>query len=441
LPGAPTQDHALLNYHQNEAQAVVGAKKDRERDAGTPDCLTGICPGAGAGHWRAPEGSVPMIESFLFGRDHRQALRIGRLLIATSSYFLALFVVYCCSEAGLMRSAYAMLVLVSAIFIHLVFYFAIRSGLSMYVRDPSLTIPQVTVAMLANSYLVYHGGTARAVFLIAYLAILAFATLRLRPRQIVITGSLAAMIYGAIIGFEFFTQKDGSNVLVEILQWLVLLSVAPWFALVAGHIRNARRQLTESNEKLVAATREHEVALRTIQEQATRDELTGLFNRRYMADALRQESSRTDRTHEPFCILMLDVDHFKKINDCVGHIGGDNVLIAVTAAIAAQLRSIDHFSRHGGEEFLVLMPSTSLEAALHAADRIRKCIEDTRISEGDQVLSVTLSIGVSEYRAGGSVEAMLADADRALYRAKHNGRNCVEYSRTPAPPSRGMRTA
>jgi diguanylate cyclase (GGDEF)-like protein len=87
------------------------------------------------------------------------------------------------------------------------------------------------------------------------------------------------------------------------------------------------------------------------------------------------------------------------------------------------------------------MPSTSLDAALHAAERIRKCIEDTRLTEGDQVLKVTLSIGVAEYRAGGSVEAALADADRALYRAKHNGRNCVECSRTSASSSLGMRSA
>jgi diguanylate cyclase len=183
------------------------------------------------------------------------------------------------------------------------------------------------------------------------------------------------------------------------------------------------------------------VALKTIQEQATRDELTGLYNRRYMAGALRQERSRTDRTHEPFCVLMLDVDNFKRINDGFGHIAGDNVLIAVTAAIAPQLRAIDHFSRHGGEEFLVVMPSTSLNAAMHAAERIRKCIEETPIEEAGVILRVTLSIGVAKYRAGGSIDATLADVDRALYRAKHNGRNCVEFSRTPVATSLGVRTA
>jgi diguanylate cyclase (GGDEF)-like protein len=382
-----------------------------------------------------------MLESLIFGRDDKQAIRIGRLLIATSIYFFGLFFVYCCISAGLMRSAYTLQVLAAAILLNLVFYLAIRFGVSLRASDPSLAIPQVTVAILANSYLVYQAGVVRPAFLIGYLVILAFGTLRLRPRQIVLTGSMAAVIYGAIIGYEFFTHTGEGNPLVELLLWLVLLFVSPWFALVANHIGRSRRQLRESNERLMAATREHEVALKMIQEQATRDELTGLFNRRYMADALKQERSRADRTHEPFCILMLDVDHFKNVNDCVGHIGGDNVLIAVTGTIAPQLRTIDHFSRHGGEEFLVLMPSTSLDAALHAAERIRKCIEDASIAEADTVVKVTLSIGVAEYRAGGSIEATLADVDRALYLAKHNGRNCVEYIRTPVSSSLAVRTA
>ncbi|MEN3291986.1 MAG: diguanylate cyclase [Burkholderiales bacterium] len=387
------------------------------------------------------KGAMTMLESLVFTRDPKQAIRIGRLLIATSIYFFTIFFVYFCISAGLMRGAHSVQVLAAAIVCNLVFYVAVRSGLSLRVRDPSLTVPQIVVAVIANSYLVYYGGPSRPVFLIGYLVILAFATLKLPPRQIVRTGASAAVIYGTIIGFERLTYANDSNLLVEILQWLVLLFVTPWFAMIAGHIRSSRRKLRESNEKLVAATREHEVALKTIQEQATRDELTGLYNRRYMAEALKQESGRTDRTHEPFCVLMLDVDHFKNINDCVGHIGGDNVLVAVTAAISPQLRGIDHFSRHGGEEFLVLMPSTSLDAALHAAERIRKCVEEASIAEAGMVFQVTISIGVAEYRAGGSVKATLAEADHALYKAKNKGRNCVEYAKAAAPSPLGVRTA
>jgi diguanylate cyclase (GGDEF)-like protein len=382
-----------------------------------------------------------MLETLIFGRDNKQAIRIGRLLIATSTYFFGLLIAYCCISAGLMRGAYSLQVLAAAILLNLVFYLAIRFGLNLLARDPSLTIAQVTVAILANSYLVYQAGAVRPAFLTGYLVILAFATLRLRPRQIVLTGSMAGVIYGAIIGYELLTHTGEGSLLVELLLWLVLLFVSPWFALVANHIDRSCRELKESKERLTAATREHEVALKTIQEQATRDELTGVYNRRYMADALKQECSRTERTHEPFCILMLDVDHFKNINDCIGHIGGDNVLIAVTATISPQLRAIDHFSRHGGEEFLVLMPSTSLDGALDAAERIRKCIEEARIAEANTVVRVTLSIGVAEYRAGGSIEGTLADVDRALYRAKHNGRNCVEYTRTPVSSPLGVRTA
>ncbi|MEN3366733.1 MAG: diguanylate cyclase [Burkholderiales bacterium] len=382
-----------------------------------------------------------MLESLLFGRDDKQAIRIGRLLIATSVYFFAIFFVYCSTSAGMMPAAHSQEVLAAALLVNLLFYLAIRFDFNLRFRDSSLTIPQMTLGMLANSYLLYHGGPARPAILIGFLIILAFGTLKLRPRHILQVGALPAVIYGGMIGYDFVWHRGEGNLMVEILQWLVLLFVSPWFALIAGHVAGSRRKLRESRERLETVTREHEVALKNIQEQATRDELTGLYNRRYMAGALRQERSRTDRTHEPFCVLMLDVDHFKRINDGVGHIAGDNVLIAVTAAIAPQLRAIDHFSRHGGEEFLVVMPSTSLDAAMHAAERIRKCIEETPIEEAGVKLRVTLSIGVAEYRAGGSIDATLADVDRALYRAKHNGRNCVEFSRTPVATSLGVRTA
>jgi diguanylate cyclase (GGDEF)-like protein len=382
-----------------------------------------------------------MLEALVFSRDPKQAIRIGRLLIATSVYFFTIFFVYFCISAGLMQRAHSVQVLAAAVGFNLLFYVAVRSGVSLRAPDPSLTVPQIMVGVASNSYLVYYGGPSRPVFLIGYLVILAFATLKLPPRQIVRTGASAAIIYGAIIGVERLSNANDSNLLVEILQWLVLLFVTPWFAMIAGHIRSSRNKLRESNEKLVTATREHEVALKTIREQATRDELTGLFNRRYMAEALKQEAGRTDRTHEPFCVLMLDVDHFKNINDCVGHIGGDNVLVAVTAAISPQLRVIDHFSRHGGEEFLVLMPSTSLDAALHAAERIRRCVEEARIAEAGMVFRVTISIGVAEYRAGSAIKMTLAEADRALYQAKHKGRNCVEYVKTAVPSPRGVRTA
>jgi diguanylate cyclase (GGDEF)-like protein len=384
---------------------------------------------------------APMLEELIFGQDQKQALRIERLLIATGVYLVALFLAYCCNVAGLMRDAHAMSVVVAAIVANMAFYYAIRSSANLRASDPSLTVPQVSIGILVNSYLVFHAGPARAVFLLGYVVAVAFATLKLHPRQVALVGCTAALIYGGIIGVDIAASGVTNDVLVEVLQWLVLLFVCPWFALIASHIRSGRSQLKESRERLVTATREHEAALKTIREQATRDELTGIFNRRHMTDALRRESSRTDRTHEPFCILMLDIDLFKNINDRVGHIAGDNVLIAVTRTIAPQLRAIDHFSRYGGEEFLVLMPSTSLDAALYAAERIRKCVAEAHTIEAGHVLRVTVSIGVAEYRAGGAVDVTLADADRALYRAKHNGRNRVENLRTPDTSQPGTRTA
>jgi diguanylate cyclase (GGDEF)-like protein len=368
-----------------------------------------------------------MLKSLIFGRNPDQALRIQRLLLATSTYFFGVLVVNYCIWTGLMPNMDYRKVIAGGILLNLIFYLIIRFDFNLRAHDPSLTVPQMVIATSVNTYMVYYAGAARGAFLMGYLLILVFGIFRLRPRQIVLIGALVVLIYGIIIGIEFVTQTGRINLSVEILQWFILLFVYPWFAMIAGHLLNSRRKLKESTAQLAAALRENEAVLKTIQQQATHDELTGIFNRRYMVDALRLECIRAERTHERFCILILDIDHFKNINDRVGHLAGDNVLIAVTRAIVPQLRSIDSFSRYGGEEFLVLMPSTSLHDALTGAERVRKCVEDARIAEAGIVLQATVSIGVAEHCIGQPIETTLADADRALYRAKNNGRNRVEY--------------
>jgi diguanylate cyclase (GGDEF)-like protein len=368
-----------------------------------------------------------MVKALVFSRNPDQALRIQRLLMATSTYLFGVLFVHYCIWTGLIPNMDYRKVIAGAILLNLIFYLVIRFDFNLHARDPSLTAPQVLVATSVNTYLVYYAGPARGAFLMGYVLILVFGIFRLRPRQIVLIGTLVVLIYGSIIGFEFFTHIGRANLSVEILQWLILLFVYPWFALIAGHLSNSRRMLKDANQKLAAALRENEAVLQTIQEQATHDELTGLFNRRHMVNALKLEQLRAERTHDCFCILILDIDHFKNINDRVGHLAGDNVLVAVTRTIAHQLRSVDNFSRYGGEEFLVLMPSTSMVDALSGAERVRKCVEQAHIVEAGVALHVTVSIGVAQYHEGKPIEATLADADRALYRAKDNGRNRVEY--------------
>ncbi len=159
---------------------------------------------------------------------------------------------------------------------------------------------------------------------------------------------------------------------------------------------------------------------------ATNDTLTGLYNRRFFMEALEKEIQSPNRQDQNFCVMFLDLDLFKPINDRLGHLCGDQVLRSVSDILRARLRQGDIAARVGGEEFAVLVPDTALVPALGVAEDLRDSIAQARIAVGSEVLSVTISIGVSEWSARMTSPAdILRSADQQLYRAKSSGRNRV----------------
>jgi diguanylate cyclase (GGDEF)-like protein len=161
-----------------------------------------------------------------------------------------------------------------------------------------------------------------------------------------------------------------------------------------------------------------------IEEQAVRDPLTGTLNRQALLECLERERTRHDRTGQPFCVAMLDVDHFKKINDGHGHPVGDRVLVHLCRRMAALVRPHDVVARYGGEEFVVVMPQTRLPEAALVAERLLR----EAVGVDDQALpAFTVSIGLAESAADdATAEATIARADVALYQAKARGRNRLE---------------
>jgi two-component system cell cycle response regulator len=163
-------------------------------------------------------------------------------------------------------------------------------------------------------------------------------------------------------------------------------------------------------------------------ELAVTDQLTGLHNRRYMTGQLGALVNRAARGGDPVAALMIDIDHFKKINDGFGHDIGDQVLREFAVRLASNVRAIDLPCRYGGEEFVVIMPGTRLEDAEKIAERIRRHVAGSpfRVSGGAESLTVTISIGVAAtVGEGDNAEALLKRADEAMYTAKSNGRNAV----------------
>lgn len=161
---------------------------------------------------------------------------------------------------------------------------------------------------------------------------------------------------------------------------------------------------------------------------ADTDSLTGLPNRKHLRELLERTLNEAERTGMGFCLLGVDLDHFKEVNDQYGHDAGDQVLRQVADILGKRLRRTDTPARWGGEEFFVLLPATSTEGALQIAESVRAELAGARIAVGGELLTVTASIGISEYPLDGrTVRELLVSADRRLYKAKSRGRDVVVH--------------
>lgn len=174
----------------------------------------------------------------------------------------------------------------------------------------------------------------------------------------------------------------------------------------------------------ITSRKNREVLLKN---QAIRDPLTSLFNRRYFEDEVYKRIVASKATNEPYSVLMIDADHFKKVNDTWGHKTGDKVLIELASTCERALRDVDIVARYGGEEFVIFLAGVNAKKGKTVADRLRETISEIVVhsDSGDEV-RFTVSIGISSYEISDNIDTLIKTADEALYRAKENGRNRVE---------------
>ncbi len=203
-----------------------------------------------------------------------------------------------------------------------------------------------------------------------------------------------------------------------------------------GIFESMARYVSERTRKLEATVEERtrhlnqEIARRQELEEELRalasvDGLTGIANRRHFLELCEKELSRAQRYNHPLALMMMDVDHFKRVNDTYGHAAGDEVLKQLAATCAANLRGPDILGRLGGEEFAVAMPECGIEAAGHAAERLRQRLAKIEVPSEQGAISFTISIGVIVLKSGEDLTAALDRADKAMYAAKQGGRNRV----------------
>jgi diguanylate cyclase (GGDEF)-like protein len=353
-------------------------------------------------------------------RGHRR--RLAWLAAAGASYavdatFLALFFV-----AGTLPVWVSVAYGTAALFFSAVFYAAIASGWSLRLRDPGLVAEQCVAGVLMQFAVAFAAPSVAFLWLANLFTVLAFSMVWLSVRASIAIWALCATLgAGLFFGTAARIWSPGGTTFQAALGWLYFSLVLGRCVLLSAYSGSMRARLGESRRKLAQS-------LEQIQELVSFDELTKAFNRRSMMARLEQERGAAERSGAPFAVAMLDLDHFKQVNDGLGHATGDAALKAFVKVVHATMRDTDVFCRYGGEEFLMLLVDADLAAAATAVERVRLAVAQHDWPAVAPGLALTVSAGIAGWRKGETLEPLLNRADAALYKAKRHGRNRVETS-------------
>ena len=355
-----------------------------------------------------------------------QGVRLRRFFVGTAAHVMNLSFVLLCWAMGFVSTNAATVYASVVLAFNLIVFTLLRSGHNQRFKDPSLTFLQIVVPAMLGLYIMYFAGLARVAFLLLGLAMFSFGMFRFKAREFVQLAICILAVYAVLVGLLLYFHGDGVNLKLELLLWVAFAISLGQFSFLAAMVGGLRSKVKEKNLALAKQNGELEVALQRISDMAIRDELTGVYNRRYLMERITEETHRCLRNGSAFCICMVDIDLFKRVNDVYGHLPGDEVLRSVAHAASKALRQLDFFGRYGGEEFIMVLTDTALEGAMVTVERVRERVAQLLYPAIDPNLRVTVSIGVAEHVRRADSAATLKRADEALYRAKEAGRNrCV----------------
>ncbi len=351
-----------------------------------------------------------------------QGLLLKRFAMAAASYVMTALICAVAMLTGLLQVPLLPAVLVAAAVVlsQLIFLGLFVSGRNLRFRDPSLTEAQVLVAFLWLTLLLSQFHEGRGSLLVGYVLVLLFGVFQLPPRVFARCSFVGFSAFAALNLHEAFSGEV-FDVALASLQLTVLGIVMLWLSLFASYVQALRRGMRQRRYALQAHQDTLRGMMRQLEDLAATDELTGLFNRRHFLRLAKRELASLREGRE-LGLALIDLDHFKRINDVHGHAAGDRVLQTFASVAQACLRDGDVIARYGGEEFVLLLPNAEAGQLAACCERLREAFSQAE-PLGVQVGPLSLSVGMTLLGRGDDLDAALQRADQALYQAKGSGRN------------------
>jgi diguanylate cyclase (GGDEF)-like protein len=300
----------------------------------------------------------------------------------------------------------------------LVSYALVRASTRLRLAPTTLATLQGLLGIVCNVWGYSISGPLRGATLMGLMVVVVFCTFALRPRQTLRLAFVGLAGMGATMWWHQAHDPVHYPPEVEAVTFAIMAACSLAVTFLTG-------EMTKLRARLKAQKADLETALATIRTLATVDDLTGLANRRHMNEMLGQEQRRAPAQGRPTCVALLDIDHFKRINDLHGHAAGDAVLRQFAQAARARLRCGDLLARWGGEEFLLVLPQTAPADAAVILERIRADVAALALADIDPGLRVSFSAGLAARRGDEPFSATINRADKVLYQAKAAGRDRV----------------
>lgn len=365
----------------------------------------------------------------VLGTHPAQRFAISITLSGLGAQLVTLALLYYASRVGVLSPETAHPVELIYVLTVVVFYALLRSGLSRFLSDAGMALPQILafIAWALIGYLMMpevHGG------MLAYVSlVLVYGGFALDHAGVRIMMVSTLMLLSAFMGYVTSAHPATYPRAVEGMYFLILaatMSLLTWFA----------NQLADFRKRLRQQTSELSATLAQVERMATRDALTGVYNRRHMQEVLEHHARLAHRQGGGFAIALLDMDHFKRINDEHGHACGDAVLQGFARAIESRMPPACAVARWGGEEFLLLAPGAEPDPVVQLIETVRTHLGTAVLCAEAPGLRANVSAGVAAFQSGQTLAQVVEQADRALYAAKAQGRGrTVVAAPHPAGPA------